>query len=62
MTIRQLATALSCDNALLSRIERGKARPSIALARKIFQYFSGELHLAEIHDPFYGQEEDNAGT
>lgn len=56
LTLVELATAVGTDAANISRIERGVQTPSKELARKLFEFFEGDVPLGSIYDP------DHQGT
>lgn len=51
LTITQVANAVNCDYGNLSRIERGKQVPSIALAERLSNFFDKKVTEMEILYP-----------
>jgi transcriptional regulator with XRE-family HTH domain len=50
LTLQDVAKAVETDPGNLSRIERGQAA-SKALARRLFEFYDGQVPLSAIHDP-----------
>ena len=59
MTIQEVAAAINCDPGNLSRMERGKQRPSAEVAEKLAHIFSAELTEIQILYPERYQSEES---
>jgi len=62
-TLRQVATELGIDPSTLAKIERGAQTPSRETARRIFEFYDGEIPLGAIYDPdFYASTAEEASA
>lgn len=59
LTLRDLEEKTGISLAVLSRIETGKQVPSRDHARKLFEFYNGEILLSEIYDPLYGSDHES---
>lgn len=51
LSLEQVAKTVGTDQANLSRVEKGKQVPKRPLARKLFEFYGGQVPLAAIYDP-----------
>jgi len=53
LSVRQVARDVDTHPQNYNRIERGEQVPKRDLARRIFEYYQGEVTLGEVYDPEY---------
>ncbi len=51
LTITHVAQQVKCDMGNLSRMERGKQRPSLELAERMVIFFAGDLSELQVLYP-----------
>ncbi len=53
LTLRHVAHVTGIPRSVLQRIETGKQSPKREQARKLFDFYDGEIQLSDIYDPMY---------
>lgn len=51
LSLEQVAESVGTDQANLSRVEKGRQVPKRQLARKLWEFYGGNVPLAAIYDP-----------